>query len=481
MSARRLLLAACAMALGACALGPDYRRPDVAQPPQYRLDTGALTVAADSAWWDSFGDPVLNALVDAALRNNYDVRIAAARIDAFRGQLLVARSGLFPQVGLSASATRQRAGTFNGTPFASLERPGNSYQLLANASWEIDLWGRIRRQAEAAEADLWNAEYARRGVVLALAASVVQGYASLRGLDAQLDVARQTLDSRSRALDIFRMRYAGGVVSQLELAQAENDYYATEASIPPLRASIAQTENALSVLLGREAGPIERGKSIAQLQVPPVGADLPAALLARRPDVLQAEQNAVAANALLGAAEALYLPAVNLSGLFGAIAASPGALWHSASQVWGMSAGLTQPIFQGGAIRGQVQTAGAQREQAMLAYQSSVLAALADVNTALANGLETRNRLGSLQNQERSLTVYADQAGARYESGYSSYLEVTNAQEKLFDTQLAAIQGQVDVLNGAAALYKSLGGGWPAVPAEVRDAGMGGDARVVQR
>lgn len=312
MSARRLLVAAGAMVLGACALGPDYRRPDVAQPPQYRLDAGALTVAADSAWWDSFGDPVLNALVDAALRSNYDVRIAAARIDAFRGQLLVARSGLFPQVGLSASATRQRAGTFNGTPFASLDGPRNSYQLLANASWEIDLWGRIRRQAEAAQADLLNAEYARRGVVLALAASVVQGYANLRGLDAQLDVARQTLDARAHALEIFRMRYEGGVVSQLELSQAENDYYATEASIPPLRSAIAQTENALSVLLGREAGPIERGKSITELQAPPVGADLPAALLARRPDVLQAEQNAVAANALLGAAEALYLPAVNL-------------------------------------------------------------------------------------------------------------------------------------------------------------------------
>ncbi|WP_254615880.1 TolC family protein [Cupriavidus basilensis] len=268
MSARRLLVAAGAMVLGACALGPDYRRPDVAQPPQYRLDAGALTVAADSAWWDSFGDPVLNALVDAALRSNYDVRIAAARIDAFRGQLLVARSGLFPQVGLSASATRQRAGTFNGTPFAPLDGPRNSYQLLANASWEIDLWGRIRRQAQAAQADLLNAEYARRGVVLALAASVVQGYANLRGLDAQLDVARQTLDARAHAHEIFRMRYEGGVVSQLELSQAENDY-ATEASIPPLRGAIAQTENALSVLLWREAGPIERGKSITELQAPP--------------------------------------------------------------------------------------------------------------------------------------------------------------------------------------------------------------------
>ncbi|SPK70900.1 RND efflux system, outer membrane lipoprotein, NodT [Cupriavidus taiwanensis] len=480
MSARAWMLAACTVAtLGGCAIGPNYQRPQTPEVEQYRLDTGALAIAADSDWWNQFSDPALNALVDAALAGNYDVRIAAARIDEFRGQLMVARSGFFPQLNLSAAAARQSIGRLGGTQFGS--GTGNSYQLLANASWELDLWGRIRRQAEAAEASLWNAEYARRGVVLSLAASVVQGYATLRGLDAQLEVAQQTLASRASGLDIFRQRYEGGVISQLELAQAENDYYVAEGSIPPLRTAIAQTENALSVLLGRPPGPIERGKPIGELQAPPVGADLPAALLSRRPDVLQAEQTAIAANAQLGAAQALYLPAVNLSGLFGAVAASPGALWDSASRVWGFGAGLTQPIFQGGAIRGQVQTASAQREQAMLAYQGTVLAALADVNSALANGVETRTRLGSLRRQEQSLFVYADQAFARYEGGYSSYLEVTNAREKLFDAQLAAIQGQVDVLTGTAALYKSLGGGWPAVPEAVRGAGMQGDAPVLTR
>ncbi|BDB25656.1 efflux transporter outer membrane subunit [Cupriavidus sp. P-10] len=474
-----MLAASAAAALGGCAIGPNYQRPETPEVAQYRLDTGALAIAADSDWWNQFNDPVLNALVDAALAGNYDIRIAAARIDEFRGQLMVARAGFFPQLNLSALAARQSIGSLNSTQFGS--GTGNTYQLLANANWEIDLWGRIRRQAEAAEASLWNAEYARRGVVLALAASVVQGYATLRGLDAQLDVAQQTLASRASGLDIFRQRYEGGVISQLELAQAENDYYVAEGSIPPLRASIAQTENALSVLLGRPPGPIERGKPINELQAPPVGADLPAALLSRRPDVLQAEQIAIAANAQLGAAQALYLPAVNLSGLFGAVAASPGALWDSASRVWAIGAGLTQPIFQGGAIRGQVQTASAQRSQAMFAYQGTVLAALADVNSALANGVETRTRLGSLRRQEQSLFIYADQAFARYEGGYSSYLEVTNAREKLFDAQLAAIQGQVEVLTSTAALYKSLGGGWPSVPQAVREAGMQGDAKVLAR
>jgi multidrug efflux system outer membrane protein len=476
------MLGACAAAaLGGCAIGPNYQRPETPDVAQYRMDTGQLAIAADSDWWNQFNDPVLNALVDEALANNYDVRIAAARIDEFRGQLMVARSGFFPQLNLNASATRQKLGTFNGTPFQSFDGPRNSYQLLANASWELDLWGRIRRQAEAAEASLWNAEYARRGVVLSLAASVVQGYATLRGLDAQLEVAKQTLESRASGLDIFKQRYEGGVISEMELAQAQNDFYVAEASIPQIRTGIAQTENALSVLLGRQPGPIERGKAIYDLQAPPVGADLPASLLSRRPDVLQAEQSAVAANAQLGAAQALYLPSVNLSGLFGAVASSPAGLWDSASRVWGFGAGLTQPIFQGGAIRGQVQTASAQRNEAMLAYQGTVLAALADVNGALTNGVETRNRLGSLRQQEKSLTIYADQAYARYEGGYSSYLEVTNAREKLFDAQLAAIQGQVDVLNGTAALYKSLGGGWPAVPESVKGAGMQGNAPVLAR
>jgi len=479
IAGHRFLVPCIAACLAGCAIGPDYKRPETPDVPQYRVDAGALTIAADSAWWDGFGDPVLDALVYAALRNNYDVRIAAERIEQFRGQLAIARAGFFPQVNLSASAARQRIGTFNGTPLASLDTPRNFYQWQFSANWELDLWGRIRRQAEAAEANLWNAEYARRGVVLALAASVVQGYATLRGLDAQLDVANQTLTARASSLDIFRQRYEGGVISQVELAQAENDYYSAEATIPPLRTAIAQAENALSVLLAREPGPIERGKPINELQPPPVGADLPAALLSRRPDVLQAEQAAVSANALFGAAEALYLPAVNLSGLFGAVATTPGALWHSASQAWSFGAGITQPIFQGGAIRGQVKTASAQRNEAMLAYQGVVLAALADVNTALSNGVETRNRLRSLVQQEKSLTVYADQASARYEGGYTSYLEVTDAKEKLFTAQLAAIQGQVDVLTGTAALYKSLGGGWPAVPEEVQAAGMQGQARAV--
>ncbi|CAE6801690.1 efflux transporter outer membrane subunit [Paraburkholderia haematera] len=465
-------LTALSLALTGCAIGPDYQRPATADVQRYR-HAGAANAQAnpDVAWWQAFGDPVLSSLVEEAMRNNYDARVAAARIEQFRGQMETARAGLFPQAGVSFGADRQKRSLFANTPLSGFDGPSNQYQALGNVSWEIDLWGKIRRQTEAAKADLWAAEYARRGVDLSLAASVAQGYLSLRGLDAQLAIAQQTLDARAHALAIFKLRYQHGVISEMELSQAQDDFYSTEAAIPPLRESIAQTENALSVLIGSPPGPIPRGKTLAGMQLPPLDADPPVNLLNRRPDLLQAEQNAVAANALVGATEALYLPTLSLSAFLGQAASTTGALWHGASQIWGISAGLTQPLFEGGAIQGQVRVARSQREQALLTYQGAVLSALADVDNALVATQESGLRLASLENQQKALVIYASQSDARYESGYSSYLEVTNAQEKLFNAQLAAAQGRVDLMTGYVTLYKALGGGWTAVPEDVRNAG----------
>ncbi len=473
MKMLHLTLVAATISLLGCAIGPDYQRPQTAAQTAYPHAEGQNTgSAADIAWWSAFGDPVLASLVDEAEHNNYDVRVAAARIEQFRGQLEATRAGLFPQIGASFGADRQKRSLFADTPLSSFDGPSNQFQIQGSASWEIDLWGKLRRQTEAAKADLWSAEYARRGVALSLAASVAQGYLTLRGLDAQLAIAQQTLDARAHALEIFKLRYEHGVISEMELSQAQDDYYSTQAAIPPLRASIAQTENALSVLLGRGPGPIARGDTpLTALTPPPLVADAPVNLLNRRPDLLQAEQNAVAANALVGAAEALYLPSLNLSAFIGQAAGTAGALWHGASEIWGVSAGLTQPIFEGGAIQGQVRMARSQREQAMLSYQGAVLSALADVDTALSATKESGERLASLDNQQDALTIYANQSSARYEGGYSSYLEVTNAQEKLFNAQLAAVQGRIDLLTGYVSLYKALGGGWDQLPDDVRNAG----------
>lgn len=473
MKVLHLTLVAAAIALSACTIGPDYRRPQTAAPAAYPHAEGQNAGAdADIAWWSAFGDPVLASLVDEAERNNYDLRIAAARIEQFNGQLEATRAGLFPQIGASLGADREKRSLFEATPLSGFDGPSNRFQMVGSVSWEIDLWGKLRRQTEAAKADLWSAEYARRGVALSLAASVAQGYLTLRGLDAQLVIAQQTLDARAHALQIFKLRYAHGVISEMELSQAQDDYYSTQAAIPPLRASIAQTENALSVLLGREPGPIARGDTpITALTPPLLAADAPVNLLNRRPDLLQAEQSAVAANALVGAAEALYLPSLDLSASIGQAASTFGGLWHGASEIWGVSAGLTQPIFEGGAIQGQVRMARSQREQAMLSYQGAVLNALADVDTALSTTKESGERLVSLDNQQDALTTYATQSSARYEGGYSSYLEVTNAQEKLFNAQLAAVQGRIDLLTDYVSLYKALGGGWGQLPDGVRNAG----------
>ncbi|OMG75200.1 efflux transporter outer membrane subunit [Burkholderia ubonensis] len=465
-------LAGLSIALAGCAIGPDYERPVTGAPHVYRhAETADAFVDHDGAWWLGFGDPVLASLVEEAMRSNYDARIAAARIEQFSGQVQATRAGLFPSVGASSAANREKRSLFAGTPLEGFDGPNDRFQVQGGVNWEIDLWGRIRRQTEAAKADLWAAEYARRGIALSLAASVAQGYFTLRGLDAQLEIAQRTLDARGHALDIFTLRRAHGVISDMELSQAQDDYFATQAAIPPLRANIVRIENALSVLLGREPGPIERGRAVSLMTLPPLAADPPINLLNRRPDLLRAEQGAVAANALFGAAQTLHLPSLSLSGFIGQAAGGTGALWHGASQIWGISAGLSQPIFQGGAIRGQVRIAGSQREQALLAYQGAVLKAIAEVDDALVGAQQSAVRLGSLNSQKDALAVYANQASARYEGGYSSFLEVTNAQEKLFNAQLADVQGRVDLLSAYVALYKALGGGWASVPRDVRQAG----------
>jgi outer membrane protein, multidrug efflux system len=460
------------LALAGCALGPDYHRPLTPELQQYpHGGTSAALAHPDIAWWRAFGDPVLASLVDEAMRNNYDVRVAAARIEQFRGQMETARAGLFPQFGVTLGANREQQSTFADTPFAGLDRPTDQYQVLGNVSWEIDLWGKIRRQTEAAKASLWAEEYSRRGVALSLAASVAQTYLSLRGLDAQLAIAQQTLAARAHDLAIFKLRYTHGVISEMELSQAQDEFYAADGAIPTLRQNIAQTENALSVLLGRPPGSIPRGKTLDEMQHPPLDADPPVSLLDRRPDLLQAEQNAVAANALVGAAEALYLPTLSVSAFLGQAANSTAMLWDSASRIWGVSAGLTQPLFEGGAIHGQVRAARSESEQAVLSYQGAVLSAMEDVDNALVAARESQRRQTSLDGEQGALTIYAHQSNARYEGGYSSYLEVTSAEEKLFSAQLAAVQGKVNVLTSYVTLYKALGGGWSAVPDDVRNAG----------
>ncbi len=297
-----------------CTVGPDYFRPQVIVPATWTISYDAAAGLTDIAWWQQFNDPVIDDLISTALKNNLDVKAAAARVDQFLGQLRTTRSEYFPQIGASASAFRQDDSD-SGTTAAN--GPYSYYQGAFNASWEIDLWGRVRRSNEAAQAELLASEAGRRGVLLSLVSNVAGNYLILRGLDRQLEIASQTSKAYAESLRIFRLRHKYGTVSAVEVSQVESEYENAVQAIPKLESQIAQQEHLLSLLLGQNPGKIRRGKAIDDLTVPGIPADLPAELLQQRPDIIQAEQSLIAANARIGVARALYFPSVSLTGAFG--------------------------------------------------------------------------------------------------------------------------------------------------------------------
>src|SRR5215831_13438566 len=300
-------------------MGPDYVRPQFDTPSAFRFEPTAVAETADTAWWKQFGDPVLDAMIEESLANNVNLKVAVASVEQAAGVLTQTRSQLFPQIGYTATGERFRSSEAGANREAArlLPNPQTAYQALLTASWEIDLWGRIRRQSESALANVLATDDARRGVILSLVTSVVSDYILLLGLDEQLAISKQTLDTYAQSVKLFELQFKYGQVSQMNVAQAQSQYETAAAQIPAIESQIAQTENALSILLGRNPGPITRGKPISDLKQPPVPAGLPSQLLERRPDLMQAEQQLVAANAQIGAAKALYFPTISLTGAFG--------------------------------------------------------------------------------------------------------------------------------------------------------------------
>ena len=459
-------IVALAALLSSCTVGPDYGRPPVETPAAYRFSQATAQAVADTGWWQGFDDPVLSSLVDEALRNNLDVQIAAARVDAFLGAYVTTRSALFPQVAISPAfpvqAARQR-GSRISTPQVvpgSVSTEYSTYQAGLTASWEIDLWGKVRRRTEAARADVWANEEARRGIVLSVAANAAAGYVALRDIDRRLQIAHETERSRFDSLELFRKRFAGGVISQLELAQVTSEYEAAVAAIPNYEAQIARQETALSLLLGRNPGAIARGKAIDELTPIPIPAGLPSELLDRRPDVREAEQQLISANAQIGAAKALYFPSISLTGAFGAVSTALGDLFTGPARTWSFAAGLTAPIFNAGAIAGQVQQAEAGQRLALANYDKTVQAAFGDVEDALIVTQKSREILAAQQRQVTALADYRRLARLRYDNGYTSYIEVLDAERSLFEAQIAYTQQQDVVLTSLIGIYKAMGGGW---------------------
>jgi outer membrane protein, multidrug efflux system len=447
--------------LAACAVGPDYQRPKIESPQDWRIDYLKAAEVANTKWWEQFGDPALNQIVEEALRNNLDIQAAAARVDQFLGALSTTRAQFFPQFGYAAGASRNRASQAGVTPLP----PGvgtdySLYQANLNAAWQIDLFGRVRRQSEGVQAQVYASEQGRRGVILSVVTTAAVSYIGLRSLDRQLDIARATAKNYAETKDLFQLRFKGGVVSEVELAQIESQYQTALAAIPSLEQQVAAQEGLISVLLGRNPGPIPRGKPIEELVAPAIPAGLPSELLERRPDILQAEQNLVSANANIGVAKSLYFPSISLTGLFGSVSTTTSEFLKAPSKTWTVAADLTGPIFTFGAISGQVRTAEAAQQEATLFYRTTILNAFRDTNDALVGSQKKREEAEAQARRVRALRDYARLSRLRFENGTASYVEVLVAENDLFGAELTAVSTLAERYTQLVNVYKAMGGGW---------------------
>jgi multidrug efflux system outer membrane protein len=459
-AARLAVLAAFAAVLGGCAVGPDYQRPVVEAPETYRFEDVKARDTANLKWWLLFGDAEMERLIGIALAENKSVLIAAARVEEFYGRYGAQRGQQFPQVAVQADAGSQRLSRLSTPPIPSGDVTADFFVVDLGVAFEIDLWGRLRRASEAARADLLSAEENRRTVILSLVAAVATSYVNLLDLDRQLEVARNTVNSRAESLRIFEIRFEGGVISEMELQQVRSEYEVALAAIPLLEAQIAQQENNLSVLLGRNPGPIARGGVLDALVLPTVPAGLPSELLERRPDIRQAEQQLIAANARIGVAKAAFYPSISLTGLLGSASDDLSELFTGPAKTWTYAATLGQPLFTGGTLLGQLRVSEAQQQQALLAYQQAIQTAFGEVENALVDQARTRERVAVQRRQVSALERYAQLARLRYDDGYTSYIEVLDAERSLFEAQLQLTQTQGQLYFALIELYRALGGGW---------------------
>jgi len=427
---RNLLFCLMTLFMTSCfAVGPEYVRPRVETPEKWNVDYEAVSDLANVQWWQKFDDPVLDELIAAAVRGNLDLRLAAARVDQYFGLLETSRSRAFPQIEAGGSGRR------DGTAGQSVER----YQAAFNSSWELDLWGRIHRSSEAARARMEGSEAGRRAVVMTVVSSVASNYIILCGLDQQLEIVRETEKSYGESLDLFRIRFNHGAISI---------------------GLIRQQENLLSLLLGRPPGTIARGKALDQLTGPGIPTGLPSRLLTRRPDIIQAEQELVAANAGIGVARAEYFPRISLTGALGTASKDIGSLLRSGTGFWSVAGAATAPIVNFGAISGQVKQAEAAQQQALFHYQQTVLSSFKEVEDVLIRIVKGREELEAQERQILALEEYAFLARLQFEAGGSSYLPVLDAERALFSNKLARTQLRSQLLGAHVAAYKAMGGRW---------------------
>jgi outer membrane protein, multidrug efflux system len=461
MIARRSVLALMGLALAGCTVGPDYIKPDVTTPDAFRYRISSGKTYANESWWQLFSDPQLHRLVNQSLAQNWDITIATARVDEAAGILTTRGAPLYPQVGYNGVGQRERiSDELAGATAPVSPNPQNLYEPLFTASWEIDLWGRIRRQQQAAQANLVGAEEARRGVILTLASAVATTYFKLRALDAQLAVSRNTLGNYGKLKKLFSERFRYGQVSEVVVAQITAQYETVAASIPLIEEEIAKTENALSILIGDYPHAINRGVPFASIKLPKVPSDLPSNMLRQRPDIAQAEQELIAANARIGAAMAQYYPQLSLTGSLGVASGALSSLLTGPAGAWVIAANLMGPIFDGGAVKGQVQATEAQKMAALANYVKTIHVAFQDVADGLIGYQKSLESLAARNRAVKALQTTVHLSFLKFEEGQESYTTVLTAENELYNAQLQAINTRFRAFSSLVDIYKALGGGW---------------------
>jgi len=456
---RRSLRAALAalLLLQACAVGPNYRRPATTTPGEFRGDSMVQPESlADLPWWDIFDDPVLQDLIATSLRNNYDLQTAVARVEQARGILVTTRSAIFPQGSYQSGAARGR----QFSPITS-NLTLNVFAVSLNMAWEIDLWGRIRRATQASYAQLLATNEARRGVILSLVSEVAQAYLGLLELDAQLQIAYDASKTFDATRSLFQHQFEGGIGTRLAVSRAEASLAQARATIPEVESNIVAVENALSVLLGWPPTRIPRGRPLDDQRLPPrPPPGLPAQLLERRPDVREAEQQLVAANAQIGVAIADFFPRIGLTTLYGGQSTELDMVLKSPGTIWQIAASVAGPIFQGGRLIGNYKQAKANWEAVKAQYQQVVLVALGEVSDALVAAAKLQEALAERANAVTALIEASDLATTRYTGGLGTYLDVLTAQQDLFPAEADVARTQREQLVAVVQLYRALGGGW---------------------
>src|SRR5262245_7220643 len=456
------------LSTGCAPVGPNYARPQMPTPPAYRFvqEPAQAQSLADLPWWEVFDDVALQTLVWEAVANNLDLRTAAARVEEARARAGIAKSFLYPQVdGTASYGFRVASSTAKDNGLGDNDdNVRQSAVIGAGLSWELDLFGRIRREHEAALAIVLSTEQGRRGVLVTLVADVASNYFLLRELDRQLEIARATLRINDDTVTYFRNRLDGGVSNRLELDRIMARRSETAAAIPQLENQIAVIENALSLLLGRGPSPIDREGNPLEMLPPAIPAGVPASLLERRPDGVEAEQLLVAANADIGAAKALFYPTISLTGFGGAVGADLSKFLGGTGAIFSVGASLLQPIYNGGRNKANLAAAQARFEQALAQYQKAALNGYREV----ADALVTIQKLEAVRTERQAavtvLTDAADLARSRYDSGLASYIEILTADEDLFQRQLLLAQTRGAELRARAEIYRALGGGWQQLP-----------------